>query len=59
MIFDKYFCFQDPRTICIQLNMCDQKTLENIKTIDIVPSDNAINVRFLFLFFKLEEKNSF
>ncbi|CAF3915477.1 unnamed protein product [Adineta steineri] len=33
----------DPKNICIQLNMCDQKSLSSIQTIDITPSNNAIN----------------
>ncbi|CAF1468938.1 unnamed protein product, partial [Rotaria sordida] len=33
----------DPRTICIQLKMCDQKSLENTEIMTIVPLDNAIN----------------
>ncbi|CAF3317643.1 unnamed protein product, partial [Rotaria sp. Silwood2] len=33
----------DPRTICVQLNMCDPASLENMKTMVIVPSNNDIN----------------
>ncbi|CAF1514559.1 unnamed protein product, partial [Adineta steineri] len=33
----------DPKNICIQLNMCDQKSLSSIQTMDITPSNNAIN----------------
>ncbi|CAF3953583.1 unnamed protein product, partial [Rotaria sp. Silwood1] len=33
----------DPRTICIQLKMCDQNSIENMKTTAIIPLDNAIN----------------
>jgi hypothetical protein len=45
----EYFVFsQDPRDICVQLNMCDQKVLEmNV----IIPSDNVINVNCLISFF--------
>ncbi|UJR26420.1 hypothetical protein I4U23_007752 [Adineta vaga] len=33
----------DPRAICVQLNMCDQKSLNAIQLIETIPSDNVIN----------------
>jgi hypothetical protein len=35
---------QDPEAICVELNMCDQKSLQTIERKAMIPSDNVINV---------------
>lgn len=33
---------QDPRGICVQLNMCDEKNLERLSSNEILPSENVL-----------------